>query len=289
MQRMTPPTDELAALRARAYGPAADIHDDPDALARLRALEAAARPAPPAPATRGEEGPGDPARLVKRDESAAGGAAGSDPGAPAVPDTRRSAALDAASPDGSAGQASTVAPRSPRRIPRAWLVVWAASIALVAVVTGAIVFSLASIRPVSAATGATQVATLDEPMNEADVAWLKRMFGGNETVAFEYLGLAVALTPLGIFGSAEGPCLTVSSISDFSETDDGGGYSYTGQMYNGCGAGSFPAAAQLVVGPGSPDELRERFPDGTALSFVADGDVIGVFMAEPEAPSPAPA
>jgi hypothetical protein len=31
--------DELAALRARTYGPDADIHDDPDALARLHELE----------------------------------------------------------------------------------------------------------------------------------------------------------------------------------------------------------------------------------------------------------
>ncbi|WP_447950076.1 hypothetical protein [Microbacterium aurum] len=50
---------ELAALRARAYGADADIHDDPVALARLRDLEerrrimgeaAAAPVAPPAPA-----------------------------------------------------------------------------------------------------------------------------------------------------------------------------------------------------------------------------------------------
>lgn len=37
---------ELAALRARAYGPDADIAADPPALARLRELEILARPAP---------------------------------------------------------------------------------------------------------------------------------------------------------------------------------------------------------------------------------------------------
>ncbi|MEZ3161506.1 hypothetical protein AB1K54_13330 [Microbacterium sp. BWT-B31] len=37
---------ELAALRRRAYGPGADIHDDADALARLQALESLTRPAP---------------------------------------------------------------------------------------------------------------------------------------------------------------------------------------------------------------------------------------------------
>src|SRR3954451_4697205 len=40
--------DELRALRARAYGPAADIHDDPAALRRLQELEPrASAPAPP--------------------------------------------------------------------------------------------------------------------------------------------------------------------------------------------------------------------------------------------------
>ena len=54
-----PPLDELRALRERAYGPHADIQDDPHALARLRELEAqlsaatmpslpAATPSPPA-------------------------------------------------------------------------------------------------------------------------------------------------------------------------------------------------------------------------------------------------
>ena len=44
MQRMTSPEDELAALLERAYGPGADILDDPDALARLHELEAEAKP-----------------------------------------------------------------------------------------------------------------------------------------------------------------------------------------------------------------------------------------------------
>ena len=41
---MTSPEDELATLRERAYGPGADILDDPDALARLHELEAEAKP-----------------------------------------------------------------------------------------------------------------------------------------------------------------------------------------------------------------------------------------------------
>lgn len=36
-------SDELRVLRARAYGPAADIADDPAALRRLAELEALAR------------------------------------------------------------------------------------------------------------------------------------------------------------------------------------------------------------------------------------------------------
>ena len=41
-------SDELRMLRARAYGPAADILDDPDALARLRELEDRAQTPTPA-------------------------------------------------------------------------------------------------------------------------------------------------------------------------------------------------------------------------------------------------
>lgn len=47
---------ELAALRRRAYGPDADIHDDPDALARLVELERLARPSADAGAVAGPAG-----------------------------------------------------------------------------------------------------------------------------------------------------------------------------------------------------------------------------------------
>ena len=72
-------------------------------------------------------------------------------------------------------------------------------------------------------------------------------------------------------------------------TRDGESVSYSGRSANGCGAGPFPASAQFIVGGQSPDELRARYPDGTALSFVLDGDVVGVFMAPPATPTPRPA
>ena len=158
-----PISEELRALRARAYGPDADIAGDADAIARLRALEVAARPA-------GEPRPvADEARDV----------------APAPP--------SAAEPTVPAPAEEVFPARpAPRLIPRAWLITWAASVAVVAVVTGAIVFSLASIRPVSPPTGATQVASLDDPAAPDRVSWLPQWFGpGAGAVAFEYLGLVV--------------------------------------------------------------------------------------------------
>ena len=46
--------DELEALRSRAYGPAADIHLDPEALRRLEELEAERRPKRPPAEVRAE-------------------------------------------------------------------------------------------------------------------------------------------------------------------------------------------------------------------------------------------
>ena len=79
----------------------------------------------------------------------------------------------------------------------------------------------------------------------------------------------------------------VGDITNF--TRDGDSISYEGRTYTGCGAGPFRAAVQFVVDDQSPAELRAHYPDGTALSFVLDGDVVGVFMAAPSSPTPRPA
>ena len=154
MQSMDAATrEEFATLRRRAYGPNPDIADDPAALARLRELEqrqgrgsAAEQSARMAEAERLFGPP------VPRPESA-------------VPETPApagdAAAVGVAEPHG-AGQHYRSSP-TPPPIGRALLIGWAASIVVVAIVVGALVFALASLRPVSAVTGARQVASLDQP------------------------------------------------------------------------------------------------------------------------------
>lgn len=259
---MTSPEDELAALRERAYGPGADILDDPDALARLHELEAEAKP------------------VVADTDTDAAANAHAEPDASATASAPADAPAEPAEP-------KTAPPHAARPIPRGWLIAWAASIALVGVITGAIVFSVASIRPVSPVTGAVQVATLDEPTTDESIDWLPQWFGSrSRAIAFEYLGLVAVRVPQGFYDDDQ-PCLMVGDITNF--TRDGDSISYEGRTYTGCGAGPFPATVQFVVDDQSPAELRAHYPDGTALSFVLDGDVVGVFMAAPSSPTPRPA
>jgi hypothetical protein len=48
-----------------------------------------------------------------------------------------------------------------------------------------------------------------------------------------------------------------------------------------CGAGSFPAEAVFIVGRQAPSELRDRFPVGTAMQFVLDGEQVHIYAREP--------
>ena len=54
-----------------------------------------------------------------------------------------------------------------------------------------------------------------------------------------------------------------------------------GPSTGGCSAGEFPPTAGLVVTRSSPDELRERFPIGTALQFVAEGSEVHIYAKAP--------
>lgn len=128
--------DELAALRRRAYGPFADIEADPVATARLRDLEERSRAdRAPGPATSTadvvDEAP-DAAALLRAEI-----------GRPTVP-------LDADEPDASAVPDSRVAVAAVRRpVAAPWIVAWAASMFVVAVLVGGLVWGLASVPPVA--------------------------------------------------------------------------------------------------------------------------------------------
>lgn len=277
MQSMDSSTaEELAALRRRAYGRDADIVRDPVALARLRELEAwkggidapetssrwadAERLAGPRPAL-----PVSPAPAVGSTASSATAPAA---GVRTVAAEGRDSAEQTASP-----------PASPPSIGRAVLIGWAASILVVAVAVGALVFGLASLRPVSAVTGARQVASLDEQIADRAVV-LPWMADGDRGVSYRFAGLLI-IGSSGESMNAEGRCLTV--VQEIADNDGS-------RMGNStCSAGPFHPAVSILVTDNSSDELRNEFPVGTALQFVWDGTAVSVFAVDPPAPTNAPA
>lgn len=257
---------ELAALRRRAYGPAADITADPAALARLSELEAHDR----AVDVEEHAEAGADERVV---QDADDGGARFDalvPGAAAV--------------DGAASDHDDARPVGvrPRPVAAHWIVGWAASIVLVGVVVGAVVFGLASVPPVATAAG-RQIATLTERVDVPPeiTSWTP----GGIATGYRFEGLIIVPTPIGVgpFGAGS-ECLLVAPADGFQS--DG---SVRGETFWSCRAGGFPASVQFVVSSSAPEALRARFDLGTALMFVLDGDRVGVFTDPPSSPSPSPA
>jgi hypothetical protein len=250
--------DELRELRRRAYGPAADIHDDAAAFRRLQELEGAG--ASVRSATRGddpeaEQGP-PPA-----DAAAAVGAAEPDD---ATDDARLADPADLAD----AASASD-RPRRPR-----WLVIAAWAVSLLLAVLATALVSRAVIQRVQVdpqQVGATQVARLgvdpDRAIPEVFTNGTPELRGFSDFHGMEVL---VSVDGGGIWYGTAGStdeCMTVTTTAVFeSATDD----SYSGPSYYACAANAFPAAVALKVTADLPEELRRAFPEGTALQFVYD-------------------
>ncbi|ANG84668.1 hypothetical protein [Microbacterium aurantiacum] len=151
--------EELRALRARAYGPGADIHEDPVARERLRELEALVQ---------------EQAR-DRADAASPPAAASAEPSEPeGEPDAGREPTSEEPAPE----------PRSPRRISAGW---WAASVvAALAVGAGGAV----AVTAVSQGAGGAQVIASLPP--EPEVPW-PRFLGaetGDSTSFREFYGLA---------------------------------------------------------------------------------------------------
>ena len=288
------PGAELRALRERAYGPDADIHDDPAAMQRLRELEDGER-ARPAPAVapdidvrRGRfddeagaprrverpaipEGAGRAASAGTGDGSADAADAASDPeavaasavaGSPDAPGAAGADAGDVAAGEGVAAAAPVPAASPPwwrRRMP----LLWAGSLVVAALLGAAAALSMQ-------AMWAGQVAVLSE---DPDGAWPEGFFdpppdGG--VIFEEFHGLTPVRVPQQMGpGSALSTCLYVLLAPS------------NGMMGAGCSAGTFSPAAGIVVTPQAPAELRERFEPGTALQFVLDGSQVRVYAAAP--------
>lgn len=290
MQGMDTATlDELRALRARAYGPSADIDQDPAALRRLRELEARERPGAASDAVALVHTPAVPAEH----ESAAARtepAAQAEPSSPRVPASQpnsqptRHVEGHGESPSGEhlvaeADSTSTSADPAP---PKGGLrlrtrLLWVLSVVVAATVAAGVTYAITSMAPVSVSSGAEQIATL-EPDTLVDVpaGW----FGaGLSSAAYEYYGLTLFEAAGGFSSAGNGTdCFTIVATDQLPADDaDTNSWSMNGPIYSGCRVGVFPATVQFAIDSNSPEELRARFPDGSALQFVRDGDRIGVF------------
>ena len=311
--------DELRALRARAYGPHADIDQDPAAMRRLSELEnlrgavataaagpsvaPAARPSAPRadppmhPATPAASVPGAAESVAPAAESAAepvpfppadgqerlpgddapSDAAPSDAApsdaAPADAALAASAAADAVP---AAGAAAPSAAQPKRRISRTVAVLWALSVVAAAALAAGVTYAATWMAPVSTSSGAPQIATLESTsLTDVPAGW----FGaGPSSRAFEFYGLTLFESAQG-YGVAGSDCFTVLATEQIPpEVDDANGWSINTPVYSGCRVGDFPAAVQFSIDSNAPQELRDRYPDGTSLQFVFDGDRIGVFL-----------
>ena len=192
------------------------------------------------------------------------------------PDRSQSAEPDEPVPDPPADD--TGEPRLRRRLSGPVRLVWAASIVAAAGIATALTYGLLAMSPVSASSGAPQIATLrPAPRVEVPPGW----FGaGPSSRAWEFHGLTLFETSNGMLGSA-GDCfavVTTAAIPAEQEIDQNS-WSISGLAYTACRVGAFPATVEIVVDSNAPEELRAAYPD-SALQFVKQGDLIGVFLDE---------
>lgn len=275
--------DELQRLRARAYGPDADIDGDPDAMARLAELERLRQPDPPdtapgasqpAPRHPLDVTAGTDGRVVAGTDGrtdAAGPAPSAEPGAGGEA-SREKPEVEAASED-----AATADPRAVRRQRWKRRAGWGASIAATVLVTAAattaVTFPLTPLSPVPRDVDVQQVATL---LVDEDFV-IPSAFGEDlgEAYGFEpFAGLRAITVERGWANPGTDGCLIV--VSD--RLGRGGQEYVEGPLYFGCSAGPFPSAVNLRVTPDSPRGLRDAYPEGTSLQFLHDGSRIAVFV-----------
>lgn len=232
-------------LRARAYGPEPDIAGDPVALARLAELEAQARPA----VVDSDEVPEAPVEVAE----------GVDDDAAVEPSD-----VPAVAPSGD----ETL--RRPRMTLRT-KAVWAASIVASVLVGAALASAFSAATSVSRGTPGTQVAILRADEDAVMPRFLREQF--DEVTLFEeFEGIAVVKSNSGWIGNG-GECMFLLFAAEIDIDSE----FFSGTTYPGCGAGGFAATIQLVIDETMPEELRERFPEGSAVQFVLDGDKVGVF------------
>jgi hypothetical protein len=260
---------ELRALRARAYGPEADIADDPARLRRLEELEDLAREAR-SPVGRDEPAaepePAGPVVVETATGLGAPGYGAAEPEREPEPEpTPRSDQPDA-----------TPTPRGPRR--SRVVFAWVASV-VVAVLITAIVTGVVS-RRVQADPREVGVLGID-PFAELPEIFAGWQCGGPECDPEDVAGEAFAgFFGLGIYrmpggwtgGQVDDECLLIMDAASIEPESN----SFSGPIYSGCAAGGFAATVQLTVTSELPAELREEFAEGTGLRFIDEGDEVVV-------------
>lgn len=257
---------ELTALRARAYGPTADIGMDAAARARLAELEARERavrmPVTPAPVPPPLPTPEPTVPRV--------GARRSDDAAP--PSTTTTTHITAPEP-------TTQLPDRTRRV--LWGTAWVGSLAAVATVV-AVVATAASAQFAWPATSMADdgVTFVTHLAVDPDVDVPTNYYGGeDDTVVYEAIA---GLTPFTFTYDYEGGvniCVIAVPSQHIEEPE------FASTSAQGCSTGAFPAAAALLVTEDAPPVLQQRFPIGTSLQFVLQGDGIDVFSAPPPPPA----
>jgi hypothetical protein len=246
--------EELRALRRRAYGPAADIHADPEALKRLTQLE-------------------------NPEASSAAASTLPDETDPNSSEPSHSEDASHSSPFDQPSTSPPVAHHRFRYRPSRLTVLVASAVAMLAAVAIVTLTVVQRVQTDPLQVGASQIARLSvdpgfqppSALNNADSASLVgyQDFYGLRPVVSEPSDGVTGRLP-GTYGSgATSDCMTIYQPEKFEATGDG--YSYSGGVFlTGCAAGAFPATATFTVPDDSPKELREAFPVGTALQFVHD-------------------
>lgn len=156
---------------------------------------------------------------------------------------------------------------------------WGLSVVAAAALASGITYAATSMAPVSTSSGAPQIATLEpSPLVEVPAGW----FGaGPSSRGFEFYGLTLFESAHGYVGTGSDCFMAVPTEHLPADDADPNSWSMSGPMYSGCRVGAFPATVAVPVDSGMPEELRDRFPPGSALQFVLDGDRMGVFLDSP--------
>lgn len=240
--------DELTVLRRRAYGRDADIHLDPESLARLRELET-------------------PRRV------------------PQTPSAESVETTEVAQPEVEAEAEPEPEVFAPRPTPRLWI--WLRGlrrstvlIALGVLAVGATLLTVLTlvqrVQPDPLQVGATQIARLDTDTFTVVPDFFAGAVDANgdplEMQAYDqFFGMRPVVSPWSFFmpAASESGCLMLYPEANVKP----GSSSFEGPILSGCAAGAFPAMVQFTTDQdGLPPELADAFPDATALQFVYDAE-----------------